>query len=145
MLRGLAYLHNKFVCHRDIKPQNILVDPSNYRLMICDFGSAKILKDNEKSISYICSRYYRAPELILGKEIYGCEIDLWSIGCVIAELYLGQPIFWGQSSEQQFLMIMNTLGNPTEEDIVNMKIPNPPKLPKVQAKGLDQVLKEADP
>jgi serine/threonine protein kinase len=57
--------------------------------MICDFGSAKILKDNEKSISYICSRYYRAPELILGKEIYGCEIDLWSLGCVIAEFYLG--------------------------------------------------------
>lgn len=60
---------------------------------LCDFGSAKKLQKDQVSIAYICSRYYRAPELILGQENYGCEIDIWSIGCVIAEMFLGYPIF----------------------------------------------------
>ncbi len=62
MFRGLLYMHSIDVCHRDLKPQNMLV--KNGRLVICDFGSAKILKKGEQNISYICSRCYRAPELI---------------------------------------------------------------------------------
>ena len=61
--------------------------------MLCDFGSAKELQKGQTSVAYICSRYYRAPELILGEESYGCEIDVWSIGCVIAEMYMGTPLF----------------------------------------------------
>ena len=65
VLSGMAYLHSQGVCHRDIKPQNLLVHPETHMLKLCDFGSAKILVKGEPNVSYICSRYYRAPELLL--------------------------------------------------------------------------------
>jgi glycogen synthase kinase 3 beta len=74
-----------------------LCDTSNHVLKLCDFGSAKQLIAGEPNISYICSRYYRAPELIFGNSQYTGRIDTWSVGCVIAELMLGQPIFPGES------------------------------------------------
>ena len=79
MFRSLAYIHSLGICHRDIKPQNILVDTQTHRVVMCDFGSAKKLQPGETSVAYICSRYYRAPELILGEEQYSVEIDIWSI------------------------------------------------------------------
>lgn len=89
MFRSLAYIHSLGICHRDIKPQNLLVDPSSHILKLCDFGSAKRLIKGEPNVSYICSRYYRAPELIFGCTDYTPAIDVWSVGCVIAELMLG--------------------------------------------------------
>ncbi|KAK6285597.1 hypothetical protein POUND7_011776 [Theobroma cacao] len=91
--RALNYLHHVVgVCHRDIKPQNLLVNPRSHQLKICDFGSAKMLVPGEPNISYICSRYYRAPELIFGATEYTTAIDMWSVGCVMAELLLGQVL-----------------------------------------------------
>ena len=80
MFRSLAYIHAKGICHRDIKPQNLLVDPSIHVLKLCDFGSAKKLVKGEPNVSYICSRYYRAPELIFGATDYTPSIDIWSTG-----------------------------------------------------------------
>ncbi|KAI9354373.1 CMGC/GSK protein kinase [Zopfochytrium polystomum] len=120
MLRSLAYIHAIGICHRDIKPQNLLLDPTTGVLKLCDFGSAKILVAGEPNVSYICSRYYRAPELIFGSINYTVCIDVWSTGCVMAELVLGQPIFPGESGVDQLVEIIKVLGTPTKEQIKAM-------------------------
>ena len=77
LFRSLAYIHSSGICHRDIKPQNLLLDPNTGVLKLCDFGSAKILVENEPNVSYICSRYYRAPELIFGATNYTTKIGAY--------------------------------------------------------------------
>lgn len=76
LLRSLAYIHSVGICHRDIKPQNLLLNPATGVLKLCDFGSAKILVAGEPNVSYICSRYYRAPELIFGATNYTTNIGM---------------------------------------------------------------------
>lgn len=120
ILRSIAYIHAVGVCHRDIKPQNLLVDTTRHVLKLCDFGSAKRLVPGEANVSYICSRYYRAPELIFGATEYTNAIDVWSSGCVIAELLLGQPLFPGESGVDQLVEIIKVLGTPTREQIREM-------------------------
>ncbi|RYQ97279.1 hypothetical protein Ahy_B08g093312 isoform B [Arachis hypogaea] len=118
IFRGLAYIHTvPRVCHRDVKPQNLLVDPLTHQVKLCDFGSAKVLVKGESNISYICSRYYRAPELIFGATEYTTSIDIWSAGCVLAELLLGQPLFPGENQVDQLVEIIKVLGTPTREEI----------------------------
>lgn len=80
LFRSLAYIHSQGICHRDIKPQNLLLDPTTGILKLCDFGSAKILVENEPNVSYICSRYYRAPELIFGATNYTTKIGISAFG-----------------------------------------------------------------
>ncbi|KAI9240658.1 MAG: kinase-like domain-containing protein [Podila humilis] len=120
LFRSLAYIHALGICHRDIKPQNLLLNPVTGILKLCDFGSAKILIAGEPNVSYICSRYYRAPELIFGATNYTTNIDVWSTGCVMAELMLGQPLFPGESGIDQLVEIIKVLGTPTREQIKTM-------------------------
>jgi glycogen synthase kinase 3 beta len=116
MCRSLAYLHATGICHRDIKPQNLLVDARTHVLKLCDFGSAKALLPGEPSVAYNCSRYYRAPELIFGATDYTTAIDVWSAGCVMAELLLGHPLFPGETGVDQLVEIIKVLGTPTKEE-----------------------------
>jgi len=120
LFRSLAYIHSYGICHRDIKPQNLLLNQESGILKLCDFGSAKHLVRGEPNVSYICSRYYRAPELIFGATDYTTNIDVWSAGCVFAELMLGQPIFPGDSGVDQLVEIIKVLGTPTREQIKEM-------------------------
>eukprot|EP01111_Echinosteliopsis_oligospora_P010334 TRINITY_DN3193_c0_g1_i1.p1 TRINITY_DN3193_c0_g1~~TRINITY_DN3193_c0_g1_i1.p1 ORF type:complete len:398 (+),score=93.29 TRINITY_DN3193_c0_g1_i1:381-1574(+) len=120
LCRSLAYIHSLGICHRDIKPQNLLLNPEEGVLKLCDFGSAKILVKGETNVSYICSRYYRAPELIFGATNYTTAIDIWSMGCVLSELLLGQPLFPGGSGVDQLVEIIKVLGTPTREQITSM-------------------------
>merc|ERR1719329_2054383 len=120
MCRACAYTHAVGICHRDIKPQNLLVDGRTHSLKLCDFGSAKRLVEGEPNVDYICSRYYRAPELIFGATDYSPVIDIWSVACVTAELILGQPIFPGESGVDQLVEIIKVLGTPTRDELVAM-------------------------
>lgn len=146
LFRSLAYIHSQGVCHRDIKPQNLLLDPDTGVLKLCDFGSAKVLVRGEPNVSYICSRYYRAPELIFGATDYTCQIDVWSAGCVLAELLLGQPIFPGDSGVDQLVEIIKVLGTPTREQIREMN-PNYSefKFPQIKAHPWTKVFRPRTP
>jgi len=120
LCRALAYMHSLGACHRDIKPQNLMVDMVTGSLKLIDFGSAKILQPDEPNVAYICSRYYRAPELIFGATHYTTAIDVWSMGCVMAELFLGRPLFPGESGVDQLVEIIKALGAPTKEQVTAM-------------------------
>lgn len=95
MFRGLAYMHIHNIANRDLKPQNTLINRETHHAVICDLGSAKVLDPKEPNIAYICSRYYRAPELVFGSRFYSPVIDVWSMACVIAEMMIGRPLFPG--------------------------------------------------
>lgn len=118
--RGIAYVHSLGVCHRDIKPQNLLLNPTTHIVKVCDFGSAKRLVRGQPNVAYICSRYYRAPELIFEATDYTTKIDVWSLGCVVAEIFLGEPLFQGGTSLDQLVQIIQVLGSPSKEDILAM-------------------------
>ncbi|CAF0817221.1 unnamed protein product [Adineta steineri] len=146
LFRALAYIHSFGICHRDIKPQNLLLDPESSILKLCDFGSAKQLIKGEPNVSYICSRYYRAPELIFGAIDYTCYIDVWSSGCVFAELLLGQPIFPGESGVDQLVEIIKVLGTPSREQIRQMN-PNYQefRFPQIKAHPWNKVFRNRTP
>lgn len=110
MLGSLVLLHAKKVIHCDLKPENILlVHPLNSEIRVIDFGSSCF--ENEKVYTYIQSRFYRSPEVILGMS-YGMPIDMWSLGCILAELFTGYPIFPGENEQEQLACIMEVFGPP---------------------------------
>lgn len=126
LLKSLNYIHAMGVCHRDLKPHNVLVDPETSVLKLCDFGSAKVLVPGEPNVSYISSRYYRAPELIFGACEYTTAIDVWSAGCVLAEMFTGAPFFRGETTLDQLVEIIKRLGTPSAEELHDM---NPDYVP----------------
>jgi serine/threonine protein kinase len=120
LCRALNYIHTVGVAHRDIKPQNLLLDSSTHVVKLCDFGSAKRLIKGQPNVAYICSRFYRAPELIFGAQDYTTDIDIWSLGCVFAEMLLGYPLFAGESGVDQLVEIIKILGTPSKSEILAM-------------------------
>jgi len=116
ILRGLEYMHSAGVIHRDLKPDNILVNAQNCRIKITDFGLARgVLKeDNEKLTEYVVTRWYRAPEVMCSSRLYDEQIDVWSVGCISAELYTRQPLFKGRNHIDQLQLIFHIMGSPTD-------------------------------
>lgn len=110
LLYALKYLKMFQIIHCDLKPENILLKESNKSgIKIIDFGSSTFL--DERVYTYIQSRFYRAPEIMLGIP-YDCAIDMWSFGCIMAELYIGYPIFPGDSENDQMSRLMEMIGIP---------------------------------
>eukprot|EP00768_Dysnectes_brevis_P000066 gnl/Dysnectes_brevis/1015_a1132_2792.p1 GENE.gnl/Dysnectes_brevis/1015_a1132_2792~~gnl/Dysnectes_brevis/1015_a1132_2792.p1 ORF type:complete len:365 (+),score=117.55 gnl/Dysnectes_brevis/1015_a1132_2792:98-1192(+) len=144
LIRALAFCHTLGICHRDIKPQNLLVDKDTGRVVLCDFGSAKMLNPTQPNVSYICSRYYRAPELIFGSAHYTTAIDLWSAACLISEMLIGRPLFPGGSSVDQLVEIIRVLGTPTLDQVHAMN-PNLREysFPAIRQYPLERVFKQA--
>lgn len=129
---GLKNLHEQNFAHRDLKPDNILIDlKSGVKVEICDLGSAKKVDRKITSIPYICSRWYRAPELLCGSMHYTTDVDLWSLGCIIFELIAYCPLFPGKSKKDEFeksseecsqmINIMEIIGSPDRSFYENLK------------------------
>lgn len=117
---GVRNLHRLGICHRDLKSENILVDLENEDVCVADLGSAKEFTPEVKGgVAYICSRPYRAPELLLGHTDYDFSIDLWSIGCIIYETLTSgtKRLFTGESGKIVLLEIIGLLGLPTKDDL----------------------------
>jgi glycogen synthase kinase 3 beta len=117
---AIHHIHEKNICHRDITPSNILLSSEGH-VVLADFGSAKMLESEHISMSYVCSRYYRAPELLLGCSNYSTKVDIWSAGCILAEMLMGRPIFPGNDNQDQLIKIVLILGAPSLADLWAMK------------------------
>jgi len=128
LLSGLKFIHSAHVIHRDLKPSNLLLN-SDCRLKICDFGLARGVKlADEKHdyelTEYVVTRWYRAPEIMVAAQEYDFKSDIWSAGCIFAELFLRKPLFAGDDYIHQMNLIFDFLGTPTGDDLKFVTNPN---------------------
>lgn len=125
LLRGLAHCHSRGILHRDIKGSNLLIG-NNGNLKIADFGLANFYHANKRQplTSRVITLWYRPPELLLGATNYGVAVDLWSAGCILAELYAGKPIMPGRTEVEQLHKIFKLCGSPSEEYWQKSKLPH---------------------
>ncbi|KAF8899290.1 mitogen-activated protein kinase protein [Infundibulicybe gibba] len=146
ILRGLKYVHSAGVVHRDLKPSNILVN-ENCDLKICDFGLARI--QDPQMTGYVSTRYYRAPEIMLTWQKYDVAVDIWSTGCIFAEMLEGKPLFPGKDHVNQFSIITELLGTPPDDVIETICSENTLRfvqsLPKRERVPFSQKLHTSDP
>ncbi|KAJ8955892.1 hypothetical protein NQ318_005440 [Aromia moschata] len=128
LLKAIKYIHSGNVIHRDLKPSNVLLD-SLCRCKIADFGLARSLTqgsegslgDSDPTLTdYVATRWYRAPEILIANRKYTKGIDMWSLGCILAEMSVGKPIFPGTSTVNQVEKIMATIPTPSQEDITQV-------------------------
>jgi mitogen-activated protein kinase 15 len=124
LLCGLKYLHTRKLIHRDLKPSNLLIN-SDSTVKLCDFGLARTLSEGNLAqvvlTDYVSTRWYRAPELIIGSNHYHEGVDMWAVGCIIGELYAGRPIFPGTSTIDQLERVVAFTGPPSTTDIAAMR------------------------
>jgi|UniRef100_A0A7S0MQ20 mitogen-activated protein kinase 15 len=129
LLKALKYLHTAGMLHRDMKPSNMLLN-SDCLVKVCDFGLARsfaALSANSVSnpvlTDYVATRWYRAPEILLGSTKYTKGVDIWSVGCILGEMLGGKPTFPGTSTMNQLDRIVEVTGRPSAEDIESIKSP----------------------
>lgn len=124
ILIGVDYLHRSNVVHRDLKPANVLVN-MNCDIKICDFGLGRVCWNEQLDLSdYVVTRWWRAPEVVLLPSAYSSAVDIWSIGCILAELLGRKPIFRGRDHVDQLKTIFQVLGAPSDFDLAFL--PPPP-------------------
>eukprot|EP00899_Mesostigma_viride_P005687 jgi/Mesvir1/15119/Mv14758-RA.1 len=116
ILEGIRYCHRQRVIHRDLKPQNLLVDETTGVLKLADFGLARTFAITTRQYTNnVVTLWYRAPEILLGSSTYGTAVDLWSVGCIFAEMLRKEPLFMGESQIRQLYFMFQTLGTPNED------------------------------
>lgn len=113
LLDGVAYCHQHRVLHRDLKPQNLLINREG-NLKLADFGLARAFGIPVRSYTHeVVTLWYRAPDVLMGSKQYSTPVDIWSVGCIFAEMVNGRPLFPGTSDNDQLLKIFKTLGTPS--------------------------------
>lgn len=125
ILKALKYIHSAGIIHRDLKPSNILIN-SDVNIKICDFGLARSLalgKEGSLPVltDYVATRWYRAPEILLGSTKYSKAADVWSIGCILGELLVGKALFPGTSTLNQLNKVLEITGKPSKDDIIALQ------------------------
>ena len=115
MAEALHYIHKSGFFHRDLKPENLLVAQDNTTKLI-DFGLAKEIRSKPPFTEYVSTRWYRAPEIILKFSSYTSPVDVFALGCVMAEMYLMKPLFMGSSEIDQLNKICSVLGTPSAKE-----------------------------
>lgn len=116
ILQGIQYCHANGVMHRDLKPANLLVDMKSSAIKIADFGLGRVTDIPVLQYSTeVITLWYRAPEILLSSDQYSCKVDVWSVGCIFAELLTGKAIFDGKWQIHTLFKIFEKLGTPTEE------------------------------
>ncbi|RIA81345.1 kinase-like domain-containing protein [Glomus cerebriforme] len=151
LLKGIAFCHEHRVLHRDLKPQNLLINKRG-ELKLADFGLARAFGIPVRSYSHeVVTLWYRAPDVLMGSRQYSTSIDVWSAGCIFAEMASGRPLFPGSSIKDQLMRIFKVLGTPTEETwprvsqlpeyksdfTIYNRIPLETLLPKLDSSGID--------
>nr|CAD7568391.1 unnamed protein product [Timema californicum] len=115
LLRGLAYCHRRRILHRDLKPQNLLINDKG-ELKLADFGLARAMSVPTKTYSNeVVTLWYRPPDVLLGSTEYSTQIDMWGVGCIFYEMACGRPLFPGSTVEEELRLIFRTLGTPSED------------------------------
>ncbi|KAG8342303.1 Protein kinase domain [Trypanosoma vivax] len=115
LLKGLRFCHEHNVLHRDLKPANLLISREK-ELKLADFGLGRAFGIPVKKLTHeVVTLWYRAPDVLLGSTQYGTSVDLWSVGCIFAEMAIGSPLFTGKNDADQLLHIVQFLGTPTKE------------------------------
>ncbi|KAK2842003.1 hypothetical protein Q5P01_012203 [Channa striata] len=146
MLRGLKYIHSAGIIHRDLKPGNLAIN-QDCELKILDFGLAR--QADSEMTGYVVTRWYRAPEVILSWMHYTQTVDIWSVGCIMAEMLQGKPLFKGNDHLDQLTEIMKITGTPTQEFISKLDSEDARSyirsLPKVEKKDLQKVFSTTSP
>ncbi|XP_011499070.1 PREDICTED: mitogen-activated protein kinase 14B isoform X1 [Ceratosolen solmsi marchali] len=146
ILRGLKYIHSAGIIHRDLKPSNIAVN-EDCELKILDFGLARPT-ENEMT-GYVATRWYRAPEIMLNWMHYNQTVDIWSVGCIMAELFTGRILFPGQDHMDHLTRVLVLCGTPTEETwekITSQEARNYIRsLPRLKKKNFKEVFRGANP
>lgn len=147
LLQGIAYCHQHRVLHRDLKPQNLLINMEG-ELKLADFGLARGFGIPVRKYTHeVVTLWYRPPDVLLGSTTYSTQIDIWGIGCIFGEMITGRPLFCGTSDQDQLVKIFSVLGTPTRQDWPGMvDLPEYKKetLPRKKGKGLASVLPRLD-
>merc|ERR1712070_1324317 len=116
LLLGVAFCHDRRVLHRDLKPQNLLINKENLELKLADFGLARAFGIPVRSYTHeVVTLWYRAPDVLMGSRKYSTPVDLWSVGCIFGEMAASRPLFPGTSDHDQLQRIFRMLGTPSEE------------------------------
>ncbi|CCI41222.1 hypothetical protein ABG067_000354 [Albugo candida] len=146
LLRGLAFSHSRGVMHRDLKPQNLLVSLSG-KLKIADFGLARAFSIPVRKYTHeVVTLWYRAPEILLGQEIYAPPVDIWSVGVIFAEMLTKKPLFPGDSEIDQIYRVFRLLGTPDEivwPGVTKLR-DYAPTFPKWKKRDMQQVFPQLD-